>query len=124
VDAAWIALIGVVIAGVLSFFTARYTARKALEGVNATNQTKQTEIDQGYVKWACDMVTAGSPSEAEYGVGILRGLKAGQQLGLQDRLVVQSVLKLYTQKVTQLMGDQGPSTLAQPATGGEGGEER
>jgi hypothetical protein len=91
VGAAWIALGGVALAGLISFLTARYTARKALEGVNATNETKKTEVDQGYVKWACDMVTGGG-TEASYGVAILNRLDAGGELGRQDRMVVKAVL--------------------------------
>jgi hypothetical protein len=86
---------GVVVAAVIAFLTARHTAAKALAGVQATNATKEGEIGQGYIKWACDMLSSPDAQTRRRGLAILSELEDHAEINAQGKSVIKASLRAH-----------------------------
>ncbi len=116
---ALLVLAGVVITAVLSFLGGRYSAKTTRQSAVETNETKRVELDQGYVKWACERAVAKNEQEAKIGIAALRGLKDGKQLNFQDRIVVESVLYELSLPALEQLGDDPTGCVAPPLAPGD-----
>jgi hypothetical protein len=92
---ALVTLGGVVIASVVAYFTARHTASKTLAGVHATNATKEGEIGQGYIKWACDMLSSPDAQTRRRGLAVLSELEDHAQISAQGKSVIKASLRAH-----------------------------
>jgi hypothetical protein len=107
VGEAWVAVGGVVVAAAIAYFTARTTATKALAGVQATNATKEGEIGQGYIKWACDMLSSLDVQIRRRGVAILSELEDHAQINAQGKSVIKAALRAHVMLNPPVGGHEG-----------------